>query len=533
MTTERAGVEVGGDSKEAVRELEQLKDKAVQVSGSLRGMGQSLAGMATQAAMTGLAVVGLDSVMAVAQRTIETVSQSIRAYAEQSGEAAARMEDVSDATNAFKVSLGGVILESEGVQRSMFAVGELLRQLAEIFAPAGQNAAAFGTIIGAAAKGAAESMVAFANATISALRAVVRTGEEILGGGVDEDAQRMMNAAADADRQIRSFLEGEYDTRGFRRALRDAVDVGVLSSEEAERVILDIESGSTARNQRARNVLRATEAEFSALNQRLGQSMGAANEQFSAQEAALDELQSTLDAFSVDSFSAEFQSIGAMEVPSPASIASAIRADNEAIQEALDERNAIKEADQLRQEDLARKAEAMEERSAQKLIDLARVRAETEAALEAEALAAKAKREAIARESAGLTASLVGELAAGEEQALDVIKRFLGQELMAKGQALAIEGGATLAFSPVGALKLAAGLGMVAAGARLARTGGGGSGTAVESGAAPIPAATTPAPSTTMTQQVSFGIVGDPRAAAALVADSTRTAMREGFRGAA
>ena len=124
-------------------------------------------------------------------------------------------------------------------------------------------------------------------------------------------------------------------------------------------------------------------------------------------------------------------------------------------------------------------------------------------------------------------------MAAGEEKALDVIKRFLGQELMAKGQALVIEGGATLAFSPVGAIKLAAGLGMVAAGARMARTGGGGSGTAVESGAAPIPAATTPAPSTTMTQQVSFGIVGDPRAAAALVADSTRTAMREGFRGAA
>lgn len=533
MTTERAGVEVGGDSKEAVRELEQLKDKAVQVSGSLRGMGQSLAGMATQAAMTGLAVVGLDSVMAVAQRTIDTVGESIRIYAEHSAEAGARMQDVSDATQAFKVSLGGVIMESEGVQRSMFAVGELLRQLATMFSPAGANAAAFGSMIGASAKFAAESMVAFANTVITALRAVARTGQEILGGGVDEDAQRMMDAAAGADRQIRDFLEGEYDTRGFREALRDAVDVGVMSAEEAERVILDIESGSTVRNQRARDFLRSTESEFAAVNQRLGQSMGALHDQFTSEEVALDELQSTLDAFSVDSFSAEFQSISAMRMPSPPSVAAAIRADNTAIEEALDERNAIKEADQLRQEDLARKAEAMEERSAQKLIDLARVRAETEAALEAEALAAKAKREAIARESAGLTASLVGELAAGEEKALDVIKRFLGQELMAKGQALAIEGGATLAFSPVGALKLAAGLGMVAAGARMARTGGGGSGTAVESGAAPIPAATTPAPSTTMTQQVSFGIVGDPRAAAALVADSTRTAMREGFRGAA
>ena len=317
MTTERAGVEVGGDSKEAVRELEQLKDKAVQVSRSLRGMGQSLAGMATQAAMTGLAVVGLDSVVAAAQRTIETVSESIRIYAEHSAEAGARMQHVSEATQAFKLSLGGVVMESESVQRSMFAVGELLRQLATMFSPAGANAAAFGSVIGASARASAEAMVSFANTVITALRTVVRTGQEILGGGVDEDAQRMMTAAANADRQIRGFLEGDYDTRGFRQALRDAVDVGVLSSEEAERVLLDIESGSTVRNQRARDVLRATESEFAAVNQRLGQSMGALHDQFTAEEVAFDELQATLDAFDVGSFSAEYESIAAMVMPCP------------------------------------------------------------------------------------------------------------------------------------------------------------------------------------------------------------------------
>jgi hypothetical protein len=184
------------------------------------------------------------------------------------------------------------------------------------------------------------------------------------------------------------------------------------------------------------------------------------------------------------------------------------------------------------QADRARQTLEKEQEQAEALQEQAQQNAEKMIAIEANALE---RRKAMASEAASLTGSLVGQLAAGEEKALDVIKSFLGQELMARGQALMIEGGATMVIpgmQGVAALKIAAGTAMTVAGARMARQGAG-SGTAVETGGAPIPASSAPQASATVTQQVSFGIVGDPRAAAALVSDATRTAMREGMRGAA
>jgi len=123
----------------------------------------------------------------------------------------------------------------------------------------------------------------------------------------------------------------------------------------------------------------------------------------------------------------------------------------------------------------------------------------------------------------------------GQQSALDAIKGFLGQELIARGTRYALEATA-LAFVP-GLQGQAAGLGvaaaaMIAGGAALsgqAGGAGGGGGGAASSGLATA----TPEPTQTITQtttiQSNFGIVGDQRQAARLVADSVRTAQREGY----
>jgi colicin import membrane protein len=159
----------------------------------------------------------------------------------------------------------------------------------------------------------------------------------------------------------------------------------------------------------------------------------------------------------------------------------------------------------------------------------ARANADKMTQIEKDALAA---RQAIARDAAASSADLLQGLMSGQEKASKTIKKFLGSELQARGRAFLIEGAATIAVPGLqgkGAALLAGGAAMMAGGALLAGSGGGGGGTAVASGAAPIPSSQSAGPSTAVTNQVSFGIVGDPRAAAALVADSTRNALREGY----
>ena len=110
---------------------------------------------------------------------------------------------------------------------------------------------------------------------------------------------------------------------------------------------------------------------------------------------------------------------------------------------------------------------------------------------------------------------------------------MIGQELIAKGQARLLEA-AALFFVPgqqgaaVG-LTAAAGA-MIAAGAALSKSGAsGGGGSAVGAGVAPAPAVAQSVQRTDVTVISNFGVVGDPREAARVVADSVRTATREGY----
>ena len=514
MTTERAGVEVGGDSREAVRELEQLKDKAVQVS-------RSLGSMAKEAALTGLAVVGLDNVVAVLQRTVEFASESLGAFIERNRGASQSARVAATAMDTLKTQLGAAAL---GGGNAQLIFGELSRALSQMSLAVNENG--------------------------EAIQEFTRQGLADLVDGLSE----LLLVSFDVVEQIESLYRSleKVDTVVRASVLRPFTELMESTGLAAEGTAIPLgEVGNRLADidARAQNAAQRNEGFRQSLEEvaRAGRHAAVAMRENSGSiDGIVDSVNEAIERYAV--LSALFGNSSQAPPPPPPPPRAQTLAPEEVEYEVEDLIRVFRESWQeftaTTVEGYKERGTAAAEAQAEVAQQLALKEEEQAAAAQARAQAnadkllrieeeALERRKAIAGETAGLTASLVGELAAGEEKALDVIKRFLGQELMAKGQALVIEGGATLAFSPVGAIKLAAGLGMVAAGARMARTGGGGSGTAVESGAAPIPAATTPAPSTTMTQQVSFGIVGDPRAAAALVADSTRTAMREGFRGAA
>lgn len=130
--------------------------------------------------------------------------------------------------------------------------------------------------------------------------------------------------------------------------------------------------------------------------------------------------------------------------------------------------------------------------------------------------------------------NILAQVTSGQAKALDAIKAFIGQELIAKGQARLLEA-AALFFVPgqqAAAVGMTAAAGaMIAAGAALSRTGGGsgGGGSVVGAGVAPAPVVAQTRQQTDVTVISNFGVVGDPREAARVVADSVRTATREGY----
>lgn len=118
------------------------------------------------------------------------------------------------------------------------------------------------------------------------------------------------------------------------------------------------------------------------------------------------------------------------------------------------------------------------------------------------------------------------------ESAIATTRMIAGQELQTEGAKLVAMGiGNLIALNPLGALQIAGGGAMIAAGRRIAS---GGSAGATAATAAPA-AVSAPVRPVSRGDDVrysivnSFGIVGDERRAAQLVANSVRTAQREGM----
>lgn len=112
--------------------------------------------------------------------------------------------------------------------------------------------------------------------------------------------------------------------------------------------------------------------------------------------------------------------------------------------------------------------------------------------------------------------------AAGEgTSAADAIKAVIGQELVSRGTGAIFDGAIKLAGgNPMGAALMAAGTAAVAAGTAMGAT----------KGASPsVPSSTTPGETQTQYTSVSFGFVGDRRAAGREVAEVQENANRRGY----
>ena len=130
-------VKVGGDSQEAVSELQKLGRAAA-------GVGMSLKSMAAQAALTGLAVVGLDNVVAVINRTIAVASESMAAYVEQNEAAARESRALSQATADFKVELGEAMLGGDNAALIFGNLRDIMLELTGALAANQEGAQRFG-----------------------------------------------------------------------------------------------------------------------------------------------------------------------------------------------------------------------------------------------------------------------------------------------------------------------------------------------------------------------------------------------------
>ena len=134
----------------------------------------------------------------------------------------------------------------------------------------------------------------------------------------------------------------------------------------------------------------------------------------------------------------------------------------------------------------------------------------------------------VATGATSVSGILSAVLEADAKSRREALKKSLGQELLVRGGALVAQGiGNVIALNPLGALQIAGGTSMIAAGAKLGGVGGGGGGAG---GARTAPRETAaPVPNVTFNQLTSFGFVGDRRSATREIEDINRRSVARGL----
>ena len=519
-------VKVGGDSREAVRELREVGRAAADV-------GVSLKSMAGQAALTGLAVVGLDNVVAVLQRTVEEARIATEAYLQVNASAAREARGAAVALNSLRVAAADAALGGGNAELIFSNLSVAMQRVTEII---NENDAALreftreGVAFALDALGLLIESVGQARIVFVELRAAVQASIEGLllldstirtfaTGGLTEIYRRFNDLEGPLDRFLRRSgeISGELDIgRGVAGAFAD--ETGRVA-QVAANFARAIREGRSAVGEQILTVNELIDR-YAVLRGLFG----------GGQDAPPPGLSGGSGGSGDDDAKRERQQEIEREAES-------LRITIEGLQAKGAAKLAAEEAEEMR---LAEKRELRKQRD-QELADnlirieehLAQKRAEIAQREADEAAALLQERQDMAREYASSIGGLIAELAGGQRKALDVIKQFIGQELIAKGQSFLLEA-AAMAFipgkQPLAAGLIAASVAMIAAGAKLSKSGGGARSTsAASAGTAPLPQAAQATDQRSVTTQVNFGVVGDPRAAAQMVADMNRRAIREGY----
>ena len=534
-TTVGARIKFDADSRDAVRAMSRLERAA-------EGTRQSLGRIGDVAGGAALGVAGLGTVEEALTRVVDGLTESVRAYAAADSDVGEQVAGTAEQFRGLQESIGAAVIGGENANLIFGATQQIIGELSRIVA---DNETAIRSLTINAFAGFLDVTVAgvrFVNGLVDVFE-VAKLATKGLALGVTELGIALANgllipveAASLAIANMVSDL-----TDALRTAHQVAVGLGRDGmAGELEGVIVRLDSfgegarrfsNSTAqmrselidtRDALREGFARDVEDTVAGMDRR-----SQAVEDFAASIGGIaDAIRDASTVFPV--FRAQVESTGESTAAEVEQITASMQ-DLIALADTLRTFGADVRTSSL---DRLKAENAIEQQGQQKLLD-AEIEAQQRAADKIKA-AYNARVEAAQDFTAAMSSSFAA-VVSGQQSALDAIKGFLGQELIARGTRYALEATA-LAFVP-GLQGQAAGLGvaaaaMIAGGAALsgqAGGAGGGGGGAASSGLATA----TPEPAQTITQtttiQSNFGIVGDQRQAARLVADSVRTAQREGY----
>jgi len=503
MSTNEANIKITVDDSDLVttdNRLEQVENGLEAVAREARQAGNSFRRVGVAA---GGAVAGLVS-MELAKRAlggaVRGATASIRAFAETNEEAQASLGVVSSSLDELKLAFGEALVGGDnaaGMAANLSAVMEELTGFVE------ENKEAIQEF----AMNALERIIQLFTA---ASTVALNFAEGILFVQIAiEDFNNSVNDSADRVDQFGDAIETDRDR--LQQMSNSVVDLREsLQSLNFDQIAAETNAGTNGWIDYANSVMGAARAHEEVRRSR-GGSSGV------DEEAAKVLSQAQLIA------EAEFQSGLALK------------------QSLLDKDLARKEAGQLLLEEQALIQQKQLESQAEFLRLTAEQEKEAARALGEAKLAGQEKLNAAMEEqrkkmtdvavstASSLQTALLAVSSGSAKERKKALKKALGQELIQRGGALIAQGiGNAIALNPIGALQIAGGGSMVAAGAKLGASGGGGSGGTPAAKSTP-PAATTNTQNVTINQQTQFGFVGDRRAATREIEEINRRSMDRGL----
>ncbi len=477
---------LGSASDEASSDLRGVRASASQAGSSLRRVGLAAAG-----AVAGLAT--LELAKRALGGAVRGLSASITAFAETNEEAQAKLGVMSDSLEDLKLAFGEALIGGEHATIMTEKLSESMESLT-IFVEENKEAIQDFAVnsLGAVIKlfsTAATVALNFAEGILFVQIAIADFNNEVndsadrvdqFGNAIESDRdrlQRMSNAVVNLRESLSTLNFGNVTketrtaTNGWMNYASEVMGAA-MAHEEAERVI----SGSG----------RDEPTGDGGANQERIQSQRDFNSNMVALYARLDEkrLESELAGIEQDKLIRTLRNEEKME-----------ELNNLVLFE--EERNRIK------QEGLAKLQRAEEEAQA-KLTN------------------------SVVGGAQSLANALVAVEGKSAKERRQMLKKSLGQELIQRGGALVATGiGNAIALNPKGALEIAGGVSMIAAGAKLSGGGGGGG----RGGARTAPRVEqAPVQNVTFNQNTQFGFVGDRRASSRELEEINKRSVDRGLR---
>jgi hypothetical protein len=539
MTLAKAKVKIEGDASDAKKAFRETGAAADGLTGKLRdarsGLGDMVGGMLTAGAVMGTLRAGVDF-----------VRQATEAYGRENEQVAGGMQMLQRSSADLQAALGGVLLGGDRAGQSMAALSRVVEYLTEVArenegALTGQGGAMTTVIQGL------QMAARFGNGLIDVFGLLKLAAEAtaqgaiVLGEGIVGASQALGDLI---DYIAGTALRGFASLAGGAISLAETLGAGGLLPSSARETLAEIERLGAGLQDVPPLMDRFERTAFAAANAQ--RELTDALDLFVADSGRRQE---ALDAFdgAMEEIIGELQA-GTIEVDrfteSQGRAAAAVAVTTDRIKQQAEAIRAKAEADALeaKAKDMQGEQIALEQRAQREADAAARRLFEIEQEKEAlRELAAEAERIASARASAaqaviGSMQAEVAAVVAGQSTIKQAILGTVAAVLEQRAAAYAAEA-AALVFVPgfqaqaFGLAGAALAMTVAAAGIRAAGGGGGGGGSpsAAAAGAAPSAPSAPESRNTTINVAPNFGVVGDPRAAAGMIADQVRFAAREGM----